>query len=105
MRRWPIKSVRFENHPIRSLAQGINSETRLRWDRDPAFREPQDIGCPEWCHWGIENLGGICSSPLWNNGQCTYGMNHPSFEKTSFAVGEEYEHMLNTNNPHVFGLN
>jgi len=78
---------------------------RLRWDRDPAFREPQDIGCPEWCHWGIENLGGICSSPLWNNGQCTYGMNHPSFEKTSFAVGEEYEHMLNTNNPHVFSLN
>ena len=77
---------------------------RLRWDRDPAF-DDGFIGCPQWCHWGIENLGGICSSPLWNDGQCGFGDNHPSFEKGVIeVVGDEYEHMFDIENPHVFDI-
>ena len=75
---------------------------RLRWDHDPAF-DNGFIACPDWCHWGIENLGGICSSPLWNEEFCRYELNHPSFQKEVIEiVGEEYEHMFGTNNPHIF---
>ena len=77
---------------------------RLRWIRDPAFNDGE-ISCPDWCHWGIENLGGICISPLWNNGECGHWQNHPTYEKEVIeVVGDEYKHMFSTKNPHIFDI-
>ena len=77
---------------------------RLKWIRDPAFNDGE-IYCPDWCNWGIENLEGICISPRWNNGQCGHRDNHPTYEKEVIeVVADEYKHMFNTRNPHVFDI-
>ena len=43
--------------------------------------------------------------PCWNNGQCDYRENHPTYEKEVIEVdGDEYKHMLNARNPHIFDI-
>ena len=65
--------------------------------------------CPDWCYWGIEDLGGLCSSPLWSEmvesgeiEKCMFAQDHPRFKRQKIMTPEEYEHMTATGHPHVF---
>lgn len=79
------------------------------FSREPENYFDSNCSCPAWCHWGIEDLGGLCSSPLWSemveSGEienCLFPQDHPRFKREKIMTPEEFEHMTATGHPHVF---
>jgi hypothetical protein len=75
----------------------------MRWNYDPGFERGQ-TWCPEWCFWGISDVGGVCSSRYVGTDNCSYHYDTALFNRELVNPGTDAWGFFATKNPIAYFL-